>query len=136
MFIANAKFLIYLIYLEPLAKSKYEGNVAFAGHPAGGNRSVMRRHGSLTTQTTRMVHMATDTPTTLLDIEQLNALATRLRDDYVDVRNPGLAKDLDTAADVASEHAHYRFVIAEVADALRFGNPAKKELLELIGKEG
>jgi hypothetical protein len=74
---------------------------------------------------------------TLLDIEQLNQLATRLRDDYVDnVRNPALARDLDTAADVASEHAHFRFVIAEVADALPFGNPAKKELLELIGKEG
>jgi hypothetical protein len=32
--------------------------------------------------------------------------------------------------------AHYRFMIAEIADALPFENPAKKELLELIGKEG
>jgi hypothetical protein len=73
---------------------------------------------------------------TLLDIEQLNQLATRLRDDYVDVRNPALARDLDTAADVASEHAHWRFMIAEVADALPGENPAKRELLELIGKKG
>jgi hypothetical protein len=36
----------------------------------------------------------------------------------------------------ASAMAHYRFMIAEIADALPFENPAKKELLELIGKEG
>jgi Ser/Thr protein kinase RdoA (MazF antagonist) len=80
--------------------------------------------------------MAEQANSTTLDIEKLNQLATRLRDDYVDVRNPGLARDLDTAADVASAHAHFRFVIAEVADALPWENPAKKELLELIGKEG
>jgi hypothetical protein len=73
---------------------------------------------------------------TPLNIEALNQLATRLRDDYVDVRNPALARDLDTAADVASEHAHFRFVVAEVADALPGENPAKRELLTLIGKEG
>jgi hypothetical protein len=37
---------------------------------------------------------------------------------------------------VAREHAHWRFVIAEVADALPGENPAKKELLTLIAKEG
>ena len=71
---------------------------------------------------------------TVLDIEQLNQLAVRLRDDYVDARNPALARDLDTAADVASEHAHFRFTVAEVADALPWENPAKKELLALLGK--
>lgn len=59
-----------------------------------------------------------------------------MRDDYVDVRNPALARDLDTAADVASEHASWRFAVAEVAAALPWENPAKKELLTLIGKEG
>jgi hypothetical protein len=71
-----------------------------------------------------------------LDIEQLNQLAVRLRDDYVDVRNPALARDLDDAANVASAHAHFRFIIGEVADALPWENPAKRELLTLIGKEG
>jgi hypothetical protein len=67
----------------------------------------------------------------------LNQLAVRLRDDYVDnVRNPVLARDLDTAADAASALAHFRFVVAEVAATLPGENPAKKELLELIGKEG
>jgi hypothetical protein len=46
-----------------------------------------------------------------------------------------LGNDLSTAADVASAHAHFRFVIAEVADALPHENPAKRELLELIGKQ-
>jgi hypothetical protein len=67
-------------------------------------------------------------------IDSLNSLATRLRDDYVDARNPALVRDLDLAADVASEHAHWRFVIAEVADALPWENPAKKEFLALLGK--
>jgi hypothetical protein len=80
---------------------------------------------------------ATDSHTTTLDIEKLNQLAVRLRDDYVDnVRNPVLARDLDTAADAASALAHFRFVVAEVAATLPGENPAKKELLELIGKEG
>jgi hypothetical protein len=80
--------------------------------------------------------MAEQANSTTLDIEALNQLAVRLRDDYVDnVRNPTLARDLDTAADVASQHAHFRFVVAEVADALPWENPAKKELLELIGKQ-
>jgi hypothetical protein len=73
---------------------------------------------------------------TTLDIEALNALAVRLRDDYVDVRNPALVRDLDLAADAASTLAHWRFVVAEVADALPWENPAKKELLTLLGKEG
>jgi hypothetical protein len=64
----------------------------------------------------------------------LNALAVRLRDDHVDVRNPALARDLDTAADVASEHASWRFAVAEVAASLRAGNFVRNELLELIGK--
>jgi hypothetical protein len=55
----------------------------------------------------------------LLDIEALNNLATRLRDDYVDARNPALARDLDTAADVASEHAKWRFCMKEAIADLR-----------------
>ncbi len=77
-----------------------------------------------------------DSAHTTLDIEALNNLADRLRDDYVDVRNPAIARDLDLAADIASEHAHWRFVVAGVADALPFENPAKKELLALIAAEG
>jgi hypothetical protein len=71
-----------------------------------------------------------------LDIEALNALAVRLRDTAEDIRNPALVADMNTAANVASEHAHWRFIIAEVADAMPFGNPVKKELLTLLGKDG
>ncbi len=75
-----------------------------------------------------------------LDIEQLNALATRLRDHADAIRNPAAQKklgtDLNTAANVASEMAHWRFTVAEIADALPWENPAKKELLSLLGKEG
>jgi hypothetical protein len=82
--------------------------------------------------------MGTDSISTPLDIESLNALAVRLRDHADGIRNPAAQKklgaDLHTAADVASEHAHWRFQIAEVADALPWENPAKKELLTLLGK--
>jgi Ser/Thr protein kinase RdoA (MazF antagonist) len=74
--------------------------------------------------------MAVDSNT----IESLNALATRLRDYCDDVRHPTLAKDLDTAADVASDMARWRFVVAEVANGLPVENPSKKELLALLGK--
>jgi hypothetical protein len=81
--------------------------------------------------------MATDSITPKpLDIEALNKLATRLRDTADVIMNPGVRADINTAASVASEHAHWRFVVAEVAAALPLDNPAKKELLTLIGKEG
>jgi len=82
-----------------------------------------------------MVTMADSTSTTPLDIEALNQLATRLRDDYVDVRNPALSRDLDAAADVASEHANWRFEIDAIAATMPLENPAKKELLTLLGAD-
>jgi hypothetical protein len=63
--------------------------------------------------------MAESVHSTLLDIEQLNALAVRLRDYCDDVRHPTLAQDLDTAANVASEHAHWRFTMKEAIADLR-----------------
>src|SRR5258708_28979295 len=72
---------------------------------------------------------------TTLDIEALNALAVRLRDDYVDVRNPARAKDLTLAANVASEHASWRFALAELATELPAGNHARNEILKLLGKD-
>jgi hypothetical protein len=76
---------------------------------------------------------------TTLDIEQLNALAVRLddrADEITQVTLHDLEQDIRAAARVASEHAHFRFVVADVAATLPGENPAKKELLELIGKEG
>jgi hypothetical protein len=77
-----------------------------------------------------------DSPnTTNLTIEDLNNLSLRLDEAAEDViANRELAHDMRTAASVASEHAHWRFEVAEVADALPWENPAKKELLALIGK--
>jgi hypothetical protein len=58
-----------------------------------------------------------------LDIEQLNALAVRLRDAADSIRNPAarakLGKDLSAAADVASEHAQWRFTMKEAIADLR-----------------
>jgi hypothetical protein len=75
---------------------------------------------------------------TVLDIEALNQLAVRLRDHADAIRNPAAQKklgtDLHTAADVASNMAHFRFVIAELAASLPAGNFARNELLALLGK--
>jgi hypothetical protein len=83
--------------------------------------------------------MATDSITPKpLDIETLNALAVRLCDHADSIRNPAAQKlgtDLQQAADVASEHAHWRFMVGEIAAALPAGNFARNELLALIGKE-
>jgi hypothetical protein len=70
-----------------------------------------------------------------LTLDQLNALAVRLRDDYVDVRNPALARDLDTAADVASQQARQRFSLAELAASLPTGAHARNEILKLLGTD-
>ncbi len=79
--------------------------------------------------------MAESHPTIPLDIEALNALATRLRD-YVDtIRNPALSRDLETAADVASAMAHFCFEIAAIAHDCT-DKIAKSELLTLLGKDG
>jgi hypothetical protein len=64
-----------------------------------------------------------DSTSTTLDIEQLNALAVRLRDHEEAIRNPAarakLGKDLSAAADVASEHAQWRFTMKEAIADLR-----------------
>ena len=41
-----------------------------------------------------------------LDIEALNQLATRLRDDYVGARNPALCRDLDFDLAYAADLEH------------------------------
>jgi hypothetical protein len=83
--------------------------------------------------------MADSAITTLLDIEQLNQLAVRLRDHADSIRNPAakakLGKDLVAAADVASEHARWRFAMSELAASLPTGTHARAEVLKLLGKE-
>jgi len=80
---------------------------------------------------------ATDSNITPLDIEALNQLAVRLRDSADAIRNPAAQKklgtDLHSVADVASAMAHWRFVVAEVAETLPAGNFARNELLDLLG---
>jgi hypothetical protein len=82
--------------------------------------------------------MADSSNTTTLDIEALNQLALRLDDAADSITNVAaheMEKDIRTAARVASWAAHVRFVVAEIADAMPVENPAKKELLTLIGKQ-
>ncbi len=82
--------------------------------------------------------MATDSLTPKsLDLEQLNQLAARLGDHADGIENitaHQLEKDIRTAVTVVEEHASWRFIIGEVAATLPWENPAKKELLTLIGK--
>src|SRR5262249_54382464 len=84
----------------------------------------------------KLMSQATDTPTTL-DVEQLSALSVRL-DDHADsieqVTLHALEKDIRTARRVVQEHAHWRTEIDAIAATLPFENPAKRELLTLIGK--
>jgi hypothetical protein len=90
---------------------------------------------SLTIDPTEVGPMADSANTTNLTIEDLNNLSLHLDEAAEDViANRELAHDMRTAASVASAMAHWRFVVAEVADAHPFENPAKKELLTLIGK--
>jgi hypothetical protein len=74
-----------------------------------------------------------------LDIEALNALATKLRVHADAIRNPAAQKklgiDLHTAADTASQMAHWRFIVAEVAASLPAGNFARNEILKLLGPD-
>jgi hypothetical protein len=72
---------------------------------------------------------------TVLDIEQLNQLAPRLRDTADDIRNPALVADMIAAANVASEHADWRFALSELTASLPAGTHARNELRELLGKE-
>ncbi len=71
-----------------------------------------------------------------LDIETLNALAVAL-DDHADgieqVTLHKLEQDIRAAAWVASDMAHWRFVVAEVADALPFEN---KERIARATRQG
>jgi hypothetical protein len=66
---------------------------------------------------------AADSHTTPLDTEALNHLAGRLRDAADTIRNPAakakLGADLQEAADVASEHARWRFTMKEAIADLR-----------------
>jgi hypothetical protein len=69
----------------------------------------------------------------------LNALAVRLRDHAGAIRNPAarakLGADLETAADVASEHARWRFQLAELGASLPTGTHARNEILKLLGTD-
>jgi hypothetical protein len=74
-----------------------------------------------------------------LDYEALTNLAGRLADhaDGIEqVTLHPLEQDIRTARGVVDEHANWRFRIEEIAATLPFENPAKRELLTLIGKEG
>jgi len=58
-----------------------------------------------------------------------------LRDEYVDVRNPALARDLNTAADVASQQARWRSALMGIAASLPAGSFARNEILALVSKQ-
>jgi hypothetical protein len=82
--------------------------------------------------------MADSSNTTPLSVKDLQALATKLRVHADSIRNPAAQKklgtDLHTAADVASQMAHFRFIVAELAASLPAGNFARNELLVLLDK--
>jgi hypothetical protein len=83
--------------------------------------------------------MAADSITPkMFDIETLNQLAVAL-DDHADsieqVTLHKLEQDIRTAARVASEMAHWRFDLAELAASLPAGNFARNEILKLLGKD-
>ena len=59
--------------------------------------------------------MTTDKPTTILDIETLNAAAARLFE-HADALTQDVAADLRLAAGIAGKLASLRFRIAEIAE--------------------
>jgi hypothetical protein len=70
-----------------------------------------------------------------LDIESLNALAVRLddrADEITQVTLHELEQDIWTAARVASQMAHVRFVLAELVGELPEGSFVRKEICELL----
>ena len=73
----------------------------------------------------------------VLDYEQLTALSADLTDHADSIENitaHQLETDIRRAAQVVSEHASWRFALAELAASLPAGNFARNELLALIGK--
>src|SRR5258705_13753788 len=74
----------------------------------------------------------------VLDYEQLTALSADLTDPADSIENitaHQLETDIRRAAQVVSEHASWRFVLAELAASLPTGTHARNEILKLLGHD-